>query len=159
MGHALQVAGVQHRHCFIPVQSRLHGRKDVEVFGADVSTAALAEPLLPPNPPPTHPPFPSPWPAGLVKDVVEQFPEAVVVGSKVCLTFLSNFIHTPFKTQAVKGGDKVGGEARARAAGHACWHAAAAARLPPPPFCCGAAEDVPSCDAVPVRWPQERRSC
>lgn len=46
--------------------------------------------------------------AGLVKDVVEQFPEAVVCGSKVCLQFLSNLIHTPFKSQAVKGGDKVG---------------------------------------------------
>jgi len=43
-----------------------------------------------------------------VKDVVEQFPEAVVVGSKVCLQFLSNLTHGPFKSQAVKGGDKVG---------------------------------------------------
>ncbi|KAL4448067.1 hypothetical protein ABPG75_005286 [Micractinium tetrahymenae] len=45
--------------------------------------------------------------SGLVKDVVEQFPEAVVVGSKVCLAFLSNLIHTPFKSQQVKGGDKI----------------------------------------------------
>ncbi|KAI7837261.1 hypothetical protein COHA_008875 [Chlorella ohadii] len=45
--------------------------------------------------------------SGLVKDVVEQFPEAVVVGSKVCLAFLSNLMHRPFKQQAVKGGDKI----------------------------------------------------
>lgn len=36
--------------------------------------------------PPRCPPPPAPAaPTGLVKDVVEQFPEAVVVGSKVCL--------------------------------------------------------------------------
>jgi flavorubredoxin len=45
--------------------------------------------------------------SGLVKDVVQEFPEAVVVGSKVCLAFLSNFMHTDFKQQAVKGGDKI----------------------------------------------------
>lgn len=45
--------------------------------------------------------------SGLVKDVVEQFPDAVVVGSKVCLAFLSNFLHTDFNKQAVKGGDKI----------------------------------------------------
>ena len=37
--------------------------------------------------------------AGLVKDVVEAFPEVVVVGSKVCLQFLANLIFTPFKQQ------------------------------------------------------------
>ena len=46
-----------------------------------------------------------------MKDVVEQFPEAVVVGSKVCLAFLNNLIHGEFKSQAVKGGDKVSGRA------------------------------------------------
>jgi hypothetical protein len=51
-----------------------------------------------------------------VKDVVEQFPEAVVVGSKVCLAFLNNLIHGEFKSQAVKGGDKVSGRARRPAA-------------------------------------------
>ncbi|PSC76929.1 diflavin flavo A [Micractinium conductrix] len=45
--------------------------------------------------------------SGLVKDVVEQFPEAIVCGSKVCLAFLDNLIHVPFKKQAVKGGDKI----------------------------------------------------
>lgn len=43
----------------------------------------------------------------LVKDVVQQFPDAVVVGSKVCLAFLGNLMHSEFKKQAVKGGDKI----------------------------------------------------
>lgn len=45
--------------------------------------------------------------SGLVKDVVELFPEAVVVGSKVCLSFLDNLVHTTYNKQAVKGGDKI----------------------------------------------------
>lgn len=42
-----------------------------------------------------------------MKDVVEAFPSAVVLGSKVCLSFLSNLIFTPFQQQVVKGGDQV----------------------------------------------------
>ncbi len=34
------------------------------------------------------------------------FPDAVVVGSKVCLAFLANLTHKPFKTQV---GGWVGG--------------------------------------------------
>ena len=50
---------------------------------------------------------------------MEQFPDAVVVGSKVCLAFLSNLMHQTFKQQAVKGGDKVrqaAGQSRRRVA-------------------------------------------
>ena len=38
------------------------------------------------------------------------YPEATVVGSKVCLQFLSNLMHQTFNQQAVKGGDKVGAQ-------------------------------------------------
>lgn len=72
--------------------------------------------------PPCQPPIaPSP-PVGLIKDVVEKYPEAIVVGSKVCLAFLGNLMHTPFKQQAVKGGDKVGGLVDTRGQG---WNSCA----------------------------------
>lgn len=45
--------------------------------------------------------------SGLVPDVVEAFPEATVVGSKVALSFLDNLARSPFPRQAVKGGDKI----------------------------------------------------
>lgn len=50
--------------------------------------------------------------SGLVKDVVEMYPDAVVLGSKVCIAFLENLTHVAMKTQVVKGGDTVdlGGE-------------------------------------------------
>lgn len=35
------------------------------------------------------------------------FPEAVVVGSKVCLAFLAGLAHSTFESRAVKGGDTV----------------------------------------------------
>lgn len=44
----------------------------------------------------------------LVPAVLDLHPDAVVVGSKVCLQFLKGLTHRPFKEQAVKGGDKVG---------------------------------------------------
>mmetsp|Transcript_16445 Transcript_16445/g.26488 ORF Transcript_16445/g.26488 Transcript_16445/m.26488 type:complete len:630 (-) Transcript_16445:543-2432(-) len=43
--------------------------------------------------------------SGLVGDVLALAPNAVVLGSKVCLTFLANLVQKPFKSQAVKGGD------------------------------------------------------
>ncbi|KAG7675217.1 hypothetical protein Ndes2526B_g08081 [Nannochloris sp. 'desiccata'] len=45
--------------------------------------------------------------SGLVKDVVQLFPECIVLGSKVCIAFLENLTHVPFKSQVVKGGDKI----------------------------------------------------
>ncbi len=43
--------------------------------------------------------------SGLVKDVLELAPHAVVVGSKIAIGFLENLIHRPFAHQLVKSGD------------------------------------------------------
>lgn len=45
--------------------------------------------------------------AGLIPDVLDTYPEAIVAGSKVALAYLKNLTHRPFKEQAVKGGDKI----------------------------------------------------
>lgn len=45
--------------------------------------------------------------AGLVPDVLELFPEATVVGSKVALAYLKGLTLRSFKQLAVKGGDHV----------------------------------------------------
>lgn len=45
--------------------------------------------------------------SGLVKDVLNFAPHATVVGSKVALKFLEDFIHDPFKQQIVKTGDQI----------------------------------------------------
>jgi flavorubredoxin/flavin reductase (DIM6/NTAB) family NADH-FMN oxidoreductase RutF len=45
--------------------------------------------------------------SGLVKDVLELAPQAVVVGSKVALQFLDNMVHQPFERRVVKNGDKL----------------------------------------------------
>lgn len=45
--------------------------------------------------------------SGLVKNVVELYPAAIVVGSKVCISFLQNLMHVPFTSQIVKGGDTI----------------------------------------------------
>ncbi|MDY7016137.1 MAG: FprA family A-type flavoprotein, partial [Cyanobacteriota bacterium] len=45
--------------------------------------------------------------SGLVKDVLELAPQAVVVGSKVALQFLENMVHQPFERRVVKNGDKL----------------------------------------------------
>ncbi|PNW71243.1 hypothetical protein CHLRE_16g691800v5 [Chlamydomonas reinhardtii] len=45
--------------------------------------------------------------SGLIPAVLDLYPEATVCGSKVCISFLQNLTHRPFKSQAVKGGDKV----------------------------------------------------
>ena len=39
--------------------------------------------------------------------MVARYPDAVVLGSKVCLAFLENLMHTPFASRQVKGGDTV----------------------------------------------------
>ena len=44
---------------------------------------------------------------GLIPDVLQMFPDAVVVGSKVCLAFLAGLAHSSFESLAVKGGDTV----------------------------------------------------
>ncbi|MDY6781291.1 MAG: diflavin flavoprotein [Cyanobacteriota bacterium] len=45
--------------------------------------------------------------SGLVKDVLNLAPQAVVVGSKVALQFLDNMVHKPFERRVVKNGDKL----------------------------------------------------
>ncbi|MEL4898206.1 diflavin flavoprotein [Crocosphaera sp. Alani8] len=45
--------------------------------------------------------------SGLVKDILKLAPQATVVGSKVAINFLKNFIHQPFEYIAVKTGDSV----------------------------------------------------
>jgi flavorubredoxin/flavin reductase (DIM6/NTAB) family NADH-FMN oxidoreductase RutF len=45
--------------------------------------------------------------SGLVKDLIELNPDLVVVGSKVALQFLEGFVHTDFKQQVVKNGDRL----------------------------------------------------
>ncbi len=43
--------------------------------------------------------------SGLVKDVLQLAPQAIVVGAKVAITFLENFVHQPFERLQVKSGD------------------------------------------------------
>lgn len=45
--------------------------------------------------------------SGLVKDVLALAPQATVVGSKVAIQFLEDFIHQPFERRIVKNGDKL----------------------------------------------------
>lgn len=45
--------------------------------------------------------------SGLVKDILQLNPEAIVVGSKVALQFLEDMVHQPFKRQIVKNGDRL----------------------------------------------------
>ncbi|MBD2577369.1 diflavin flavoprotein [Oscillatoria sp. FACHB-1406] len=45
--------------------------------------------------------------SGLVKDVLELAPQAVVVGTKVALQFLEDMVHQPFERKQVKNGDKL----------------------------------------------------
>lgn len=50
--------------------------------------------------------------SGLVADILELNPEIEVIGSKVCIQFLQNLVHFPFKNRVVKVGDTLdlGGE-------------------------------------------------
>jgi flavorubredoxin/flavin reductase (DIM6/NTAB) family NADH-FMN oxidoreductase RutF len=43
--------------------------------------------------------------SGLVRDVLELAPQAVVVGAKVAIAFLEDLVHRPFERQIVKNGD------------------------------------------------------
>src|SRR5919202_1265886 len=45
--------------------------------------------------------------SGLVKDVLALAPQAVVVGSKVAIQFLEDFVHQPFERRIVKNGDRL----------------------------------------------------
>ncbi len=45
--------------------------------------------------------------SGLVKDLLSMAPEITVVGSKVAIQFLEDFVHQPFKRRIVKNGDRL----------------------------------------------------
>jgi flavorubredoxin/flavin reductase (DIM6/NTAB) family NADH-FMN oxidoreductase RutF len=45
--------------------------------------------------------------SGLVADVLNLAPQAIVVGAKVAIQFLEGFVHQPFKRQLVKNGDRL----------------------------------------------------
>jgi flavorubredoxin/flavin reductase (DIM6/NTAB) family NADH-FMN oxidoreductase RutF len=45
--------------------------------------------------------------SGLVKDVLQLAPQVTVVGSKVAIQFLEDFVHQPFNRLIVKNGDKL----------------------------------------------------
>ncbi|MEA5507047.1 diflavin flavoprotein [Halotia wernerae UHCC 0503] len=45
--------------------------------------------------------------SGLVKDLLQMAPEITVVGSKVAIQFLEDFVHQPFKRRIVKNGDRL----------------------------------------------------
>ncbi len=45
--------------------------------------------------------------SGLVKDILALAPQITVVGSKVAIQFLENWVHQPFKQQIVKNGDRL----------------------------------------------------
>jgi flavorubredoxin len=45
--------------------------------------------------------------SGLVKDILQLAPQAIVVGSKVAIQFLENFVHQPFERLIVKNGDQL----------------------------------------------------
>ncbi|MBR8839236.1 MAG: diflavin flavoprotein [Stigonema ocellatum SAG 48.90 = DSM 106950] len=45
--------------------------------------------------------------SGLVKDVLSLAPHVTVVGSKVAIQFLENWVHQPFKQRIVKNGDRL----------------------------------------------------
>jgi len=45
--------------------------------------------------------------SGLVKDVLAMAPQVTVVGSKVAIGFLENWVHEPFQKKIVKNGDRL----------------------------------------------------
>ncbi len=45
--------------------------------------------------------------SGLVKDLLKMAPEITVVGSKVAIQFLEDFVHQPFKRRIIKNGDRL----------------------------------------------------
>jgi flavorubredoxin len=45
--------------------------------------------------------------SGLVKDILKLAPQVTVVGSKVAIQFIEDFVHQPFERRIVKNGDKL----------------------------------------------------
>lgn len=45
--------------------------------------------------------------SGLIKDLLELAPQVTVVGSKVALQFLADFVHQPFQQKIIKNGDRL----------------------------------------------------
>jgi flavorubredoxin/flavin reductase (DIM6/NTAB) family NADH-FMN oxidoreductase RutF len=45
--------------------------------------------------------------SGLVRDIIDLAPNVIVVGSKVAIQFLENFVHQPFTKQIIKNGDVI----------------------------------------------------
>ena len=45
--------------------------------------------------------------SGLIQDVLSRAPHVTVVGTKVALQFLADWVHVPFKQQIVKNGDRL----------------------------------------------------
>ena len=45
--------------------------------------------------------------SGLVRDILDLAPNVTVVGSKVAIQFLENFVHKPFTKQIIKNGDVI----------------------------------------------------
>jgi flavorubredoxin/flavin reductase (DIM6/NTAB) family NADH-FMN oxidoreductase RutF len=45
--------------------------------------------------------------SGLVQDIIDLAPNVTVVGSKVAIQFLENFVHKPFTKQIIKNGDVI----------------------------------------------------
>ncbi len=45
--------------------------------------------------------------SGLVRDIIDLAPNVTVVGSKVAIQFLENFVHKPFTKQIIKNGDVI----------------------------------------------------
>ncbi len=45
--------------------------------------------------------------SGLIKDILALAPQVTVVGSKVAVQFLENWLHQPFNSQIVKNGDRL----------------------------------------------------
>lgn len=45
--------------------------------------------------------------SGLVKDILQLAPEITVVGSKVAIQFIEDFVHQPFKRRIIKNGDRL----------------------------------------------------
>jgi flavorubredoxin/flavin reductase (DIM6/NTAB) family NADH-FMN oxidoreductase RutF len=45
--------------------------------------------------------------SGLVKDILALAPQVTVIGSKVAVQFLENWLHQPFNSQIVKNGDRL----------------------------------------------------
>jgi flavorubredoxin/flavin reductase (DIM6/NTAB) family NADH-FMN oxidoreductase RutF len=45
--------------------------------------------------------------SGLVRDIIDLAPHVTVVGSKVAIQFLENFVHKPFTKQIIKNGDVI----------------------------------------------------